>query len=320
MIYRTARQLSGLIIGALLMLTVIWAIPSVGAFPATRTTAAAPAVIVQEALAAAPFIQYQGRLLDAVSGQPKPDGAYAFAFRIYTTAAGGAPLWTESKSINVNKGLFSTLLGDITPLDLAVFNGQELYLGITVGTDPEAAPRQRIAHVAYAIYADNANKLNGSPASAFAVTNHTHDGSAIASGVVAEAVIDPALTRDNEVMPLVLAGDGPRSTLDADTLDGLDAGAFALQDHNHDTRYYIRQFGTQFIRTLTPGQSETIFTHSWPEAWYVQWSLRPTTIGGKIQWNGWIERGSNGLLTYWFQVTNNGTITTEYAAQYAVLQ
>ena len=57
-----------------------------------------------------------------------------------------------------------------------------------------------------------------------------------------------------------------------------------------------------------------------PEAWYVQWSLRPTTISGKIQWNGWIERGSNGLLTYWFQVTNNGTITTEYAAQYAVLQ
>lgn len=81
----------------------------------------------------------------------------------------------------------------------------------------------------------------------------------------------------------MLASDGSGSTLDADTLDGLDAGAFAMQTHNHDTRYYVRQFGTQFTRTLGAGPSETVFTHSWSEAWYVQWPLRPTTAGGKIQ-------------------------------------
>ena len=118
-------------------------------------------------------------ILDALSGQPKPDGAYTIAFRLYGVESGGAALWTESKSVPVNKGLFSTLLGDTTTLDLAIFNGQDLFLGVTVGTDPEAAPRQRVAHVAYAIFAasaGNAETLNGNAATAFAPATHAHTG------------------------------------------------------------------------------------------------------------------------------------------------
>lgn len=264
MIYGMMKQSSGIFIGVLITLAVIWFVPAANAFPA-----AAPPLVPSsgprlETVAATPALHYQGRLLDPVNGQAKADGAYVFTFRIYNIATGGAPLWTETKSVSVNKGLFSTLLGDTTALDRAIFTGQDRYLGVTIGTDPEAAPRQRLAHVAYAMYAEEAGN--------------------------------------------------------ASSLNGQSATAFATAGHTHDERYYIRQFDTQFVRTLGAGQSETIFTHSWPEAWYVQWSLRPTTIGGKIQWNGWIERGANGLLTYWFQVTNNGTITTEYAASYAVLQ
>lgn len=323
MIVRVAKQISSLLVGALITVAVIWAVPSANAFPSSVLPAAAPAIVLPESVATTPVIHYQGRLLDAVSGQAKPDGAYTFAFRLYTTSTGGAPLWTETKSVTVNKGLFSTLLGDTVLLDMAPFTGQELYLGITVGSDPEAAPRQRLAHVAYALYAEkagNANQLGGQSVTAFASASHMHSGEQINAGTVAEARIDATIARDNEVLPLVLARDGAGSTLDADTLDGFDAGAFAPAGHTHDDRYYIRQFGTQFVRTLAPGQSESVFTHSWPEAWYVQWSLRPTTIGGKIQWSSWIERGTNGLPTYWFQVTNNGTITTDYAANYAVLQ
>jgi hypothetical protein len=323
MIYRMMKQLSGILIGIVITLAVIWFVPVANAFPASAFLAAPSVAPILETVATTPALHYQGRLLDPVNGQPKADGAYTFTFRIYNTATGGAPLWTETKSVSVNKGLFSTLLGDTTPLDATIFTGQDLYLGVTIGTDPEAAPRQRLAHVAYALYAEkagNANLLNGQGAAAFAPATHAHSGEQINAGTVADARIDSAITRDSEVMPLVLARDGAGSTLDADTLDGLNAGAFAGAGHNHDGRYYIRQFDTQFTRTLAPGQSETIYTHSWPEAWYVQWSLRPNTIGGKIQWNGWIERGANGLFSYWFQVTNNGTITTDYAASYAVLQ
>lgn len=149
--------------------------------------AAEQATVLYENSALPPVIAYQARLLDPVTGQPKVDGAYVMAFNLYPIAAGGAPLWGESKSVQVNKGLFSTLLGDITPFNVSIFNGQELYLGITVGSDPEATPRQRIAHVAYAIYAqtaaaattansaNNADLLDGQDATAFARVEHQHD-------------------------------------------------------------------------------------------------------------------------------------------------
>ncbi len=147
-------------------------------------------VVYNENSALPPVIAYQGRLLDPITGQAKVDGAYVMAFNLYPVATGGAPLWTESKSVQVNKGLFSTLLGDVAPLPLSSFTGQDLYLGVTVGGDPEATPRQRIGHVAYAIYAQsaaaaitadsaatagNADKLDGQDATAFAPAAHQHD-------------------------------------------------------------------------------------------------------------------------------------------------
>lgn len=141
-------------------------------------------------LAGSPLIAYQARLLDPITGQPKVDGAYVMAFNIYTIATGGAPLWTESKSVQVNKGLFSTFLGDITPLNLNIFDGQDLYLGITVSGDPEMTPRQRIGHAAYAIHAQtaaaattansastagNADTLDGQDSTAFAPAVHQHE-------------------------------------------------------------------------------------------------------------------------------------------------
>jgi hypothetical protein len=66
----------------------------------------------------------------------------------------------------------------------------------------------------------NAATLQGKTASEFAPAAHTHSGADITSGTVAEARIDNALARDNEVMPKVLASDGAGSGLDADKLDG----------------------------------------------------------------------------------------------------
>ncbi len=57
-------------------------------------------------------------------------------------------------------------------------------------------------------------------------SDHTHGGSDITSGTVAESYIDPAVARDSEILSTVLAGDGSGSTLDADLLDGLDSADF----------------------------------------------------------------------------------------------
>ena len=58
------------------------------------------------------------------------------------------------------------------------------------------------------------------------------------SDVAADAQIPAAIARDSEVIPTLLAGDGPGSTLDADYLDGNDSSAFALSGHAHDSRYW----------------------------------------------------------------------------------
>ena len=65
-------------------------------------------------------------------------------FRLYTAPSGGTALWTEAKDVPLRDGLFSTVLGDTTPLDQGLFNGQALWLGIKVGADAEAKPRQQV--------------------------------------------------------------------------------------------------------------------------------------------------------------------------------
>ena len=98
-----------------------------------------------------PLLQYQGRLTDPDTGEPVADGSHTMTFRLYETASGGSELWTETEDISVQNGVFSTLLGDQTPLDQDLFNGRELWLGIKVGADVEATPRQRVLPVAYAL-------------------------------------------------------------------------------------------------------------------------------------------------------------------------
>jgi len=70
-----------LVIAALLVLA-----QSVGALPLGRPQAAPEA-------ASTSTIAYQGRLADA-AGAPLT-GTYPMAFRLYTGATGGTPLWSE---------------------------------------------------------------------------------------------------------------------------------------------------------------------------------------------------------------------------------
>jgi hypothetical protein len=215
------------------------------------------------AASTSPLLQYQGRLTDPGTGQAVADGSYSMTFRLYTLAAGGTALWTETKDVAVQGGLFSTALGDTTALSQAIFNGQQLWLGIKVGSDDEATPRQRILPAAYALgLVPGAAMQADSSSAALQVTNlgtgdaltingqttlagdlsvsgslsggtHAHSGADITSGTVAEARIDAAIARDSEIMPTVLATDGTGSTLDADLLDGFDAGDFASSLHAH---------------------------------------------------------------------------------------
>lgn len=190
----------------------------------------------QPAAAIEPRLYYQARLLNPTTGAPQ-NGTLTMTFRLYDVASGGSDLWTELRDVEVTGGLLSVDLGSVTPLNLAIFDGRQLWLGIKVGADPEATPRQRIGYNAYALYADNAARLGGQDPSAFAPTSHNHGGGQITTGIVADARIAGTLTRDGEVFGIVTDNDGVGSGLDADLLDGINSDGFSRSTHNHDGAY-----------------------------------------------------------------------------------
>lgn len=89
-------------------------------------------------------IPIQGRLTDA-AGNPLT-GTYTVAFRLYEGSSGGTALCSDSHAVTATNGLFST---DITGCGGHI-SGQQLYLGIQVGSDAEMTPRQPIYAVPYA--------------------------------------------------------------------------------------------------------------------------------------------------------------------------
>jgi len=75
-------------------------------------------------------------------------------FSIYTSDIGGTPLWSETASVLVDDGFFTTYMGEVSALDLAMFrDNDDLWLGIQVGSDTEM-PRVYIASTPFAGYAE----------------------------------------------------------------------------------------------------------------------------------------------------------------------
>ncbi len=125
-------------------------------------------------LAATPprILSFQGRLTDP-SGNPVT-AATNIVYRIYTSTSGdtGSPcantcLW-ESKTWSVTpdqNGIFSVQLGDTGQADTAIpaslfSDNSTLYLGVKIGADAEATPRQRIASSSYALNSDSLDGID----------------------------------------------------------------------------------------------------------------------------------------------------------------
>ncbi|UCC44938.1 MAG: hypothetical protein JSU65_03165 [Candidatus Zixiibacteriota bacterium] len=107
-------------------------------------------------------INYQGRVTDPSTGDPL-SGTVNLAFAIYSCESCTYPediLWSESHAaVPLDNGLFSVILHDIPD---SAFTKPDRWLGITVNTDPELTPRNKLTSVAYsyrALKADTAIAL-----------------------------------------------------------------------------------------------------------------------------------------------------------------
>jgi len=90
-------------------------------------------------------VQVQGRLTDA-SGNPL-NANVSLTASIYDVSVGGTARCSDADTVSVASGLFTMAMDFCTA---SVFNGDQLWLGIKVGTDPEMTPRQAIYAVPYA--------------------------------------------------------------------------------------------------------------------------------------------------------------------------
>ncbi|UCG77662.1 MAG: pentapeptide repeat-containing protein [Nitrospirota bacterium] len=122
-------------------------------------------------------INYQG-FITGSSGTPL-NGQFNLTFSIYNIEIGGSALWTSARSIDIENGVYSIELGELVPLSLAF--DEPYWLGITVETDDEMEPRQRLTSIGNAIRADvsahalSSDTLDGLDSADFSLSNHAHD-------------------------------------------------------------------------------------------------------------------------------------------------
>ena len=124
----------------------------------------------QTSSAAVPLaLTQQGRLLQT-DGTPET-GSISMTFALYTAATGGTAVWSETQSLTLDDGYFSTQLGSVTALTASLFDGQTKYLGITLQGESEMTPRETLSSVPYAIVSGDVNgdihptsvSVNGAP-------------------------------------------------------------------------------------------------------------------------------------------------------------
>jgi len=188
-------------------------------------------------------LSYQGVLTDS-SGNPKPDNTYSITFRMYDVAVGGNVLWTEVKSLQVKRGLFTTILGDLTPLPDSLEFDRPYWLSLQVSSEPELIPRLPLTAVGYSIYSlksDTAKYAVTTPQPVFvdsariaaSVPDNSISGGKIANSQVVRSI-------NNKKDNITIAGQGGATvTSGGDTIyinagsGGDSTGIFGIQNTNN---------------------------------------------------------------------------------------
>lgn len=95
-------------------------------------------------VSAAPLVlNHHGRLLDAADA-PVADGAHTLIYSLFATPDGGSPLWSETREVTTQGGLFTCDLGRVVPLDPSLLTNDSLYLQVQVAGEAPLTPRLRL--------------------------------------------------------------------------------------------------------------------------------------------------------------------------------
>lgn len=190
-------------------------------------------------------INFQGKLTNP-NGTNVADASRTMVFSIYTVDTGGTAVWTESKSVSTVDGIFRTSLGDTTSLPGSIdFNGNSLYLGITVSADAEMTPRVRLTAAPYAFNSDSLDGLDSANFIQLAQGIQTDSSSTQPS-------IGINKTGTAGILQLQDAG------ADVLTISGTGAYAYTLDATDNPT-YTITNAGSSDVVTNLTGTGDVVF-------------------------------------------------------------
>jgi len=100
------------------------------------------------------IVPLQGYLTDDL-GTPVDAADLPVTFRFYSTAASATVLWEEAVLLDVDDGVFVYELGLSELLELSLFAGADVWLGIDINDEGELDPRVQMGTVPYAAVAAN---------------------------------------------------------------------------------------------------------------------------------------------------------------------
>jgi hypothetical protein len=132
-----------------------------------------------------PLLSYQGRLYE--NGAPV-NGARQMTFRVCRNEPGTScyNVWSEGpKTITVTNGLFTTLLGDMTPLDGGAFS-YGATLEVQVGS--QVLPRQPLGGAPYAMTLAPGAMVYESGSSGYALHLYSYSGGGLSAAGMTTAV------------------------------------------------------------------------------------------------------------------------------------
>lgn len=160
-------------------------------------------------------LNYQGFLTDSTS-QPL-NATVTMVVKLYNVVSGGAALYTESHSVTAANGVFTVVIGSVTPLVLPF--DIPYFLGVTVGADAEMTPRQPVSADAYALRAGGVDSLAALPAAQITgtVTSSQIGTSAVALTNINATGAGPGkfLATDGAIMAWTNGNSGTVSTVTA---------------------------------------------------------------------------------------------------------
>ena len=105
------------------------------------------------------LLSHQGRVL--FTNLEPVGGIENVTFTLYTNLEGGPSVWDETMSVAFDNGFYSVNLGTQRALEISLFDGGDLYIGVTIGNNEELSPRQRITSTPYAFKAGIADEVDG---------------------------------------------------------------------------------------------------------------------------------------------------------------